>query len=103
MASSAYQNATPADQSLYQTALSQAKAQLVTNQTDYTSALDNFQRVINQLEHPSHPVYSHSASEEAPVRASQAKDHLSSASMGVTGAVMTAAVGVARLKQVKDN
>lgn len=35
--------------------------------------------------------------------ASQAKDHLSSASMGVTGAVMTAAVGVARLKQVKDN
>ena len=27
MASSAYQNATPADQSLYQTALSQAKAQ----------------------------------------------------------------------------
>ncbi|MBM6763860.1 hypothetical protein [Ligilactobacillus agilis] len=95
MASSAYQNATPADQSLYQTALSQAKAQLATNQTDDTSALDNFQRVINQLEHPSHPVYSHSAS--------QAKDHLSSASMGVTGAVMTAAVGVARLKQVKDN
>ena len=89
MASSAYQNATPADQSLYQTALSQAKAQLATNQTDYTSALDNFQRVINQL------VYSHSAS--------QAKDHLSSASMGITGAVMTAAVGVARLKQVKDN
>ena len=68
---------------------------MATNQTDDTSALDNFQRVINQLEHPSHPVYSHSAS--------KAKDHLSSASMGVTGAVMTAAVGVARLKQVKDN
>lgn len=35
--------------------------------------------------------------------ASQAKDHLSSASMGVTGAVMTAAVGAARLKQAKNN
>ena len=202
MASPAYQNATPADQSLYQTALSQAKAQLATDQADYTSALDNFQRVINQVEHPSHLVYSHTASEEeapasetvaseaetssqaptttasqaqattvlaanheeaAPLQsdfgklvteakatgnltavsqtmaefintpqgetataaatpsasqakpapatsqasekdsASQAKDHLSSASMGVTGAVMTAAVGAARLKQVKDN
>ena len=208
MASPAYQNAN-------QTALNQAKDQLATDQADYTSALDNFQRVINQVEHPSHLVYSHTASEEeapasettisqaatseasatvaseaetssqaptttasqaqattvlaanheeaAPLQsdfgklvteakasgnltavsqtmaefintpqgetataaatpsasqakpapatsqasekdsASQAKDHLSSASMGVTGAVMTAAVGVARLKQVKDN
>lgn len=215
MASPAYQNATPADQSLYQTALSQAKAQLATDQADYTSALDNFQRVINQVEHPSHLVYSHTASEEeapasetttsqaatseasatvaseaetssqaptttasqaqattvlaanheeaAPLQsdfgklvteakatgnltavsqtmaefintpqgetataaatpsasqakpapatsqvsekdsASQAKEHLSYASVGVTGAVMTAAVGAARLKQVKDN
>ena len=205
MASPAYQNATPADQSLYQTALSQAKAQLATDQADYTSALDNFQRVINQVEHPSHLFYSHTASEEeapaseasatvaseaetssqasttaaspaqatavlaanheeaAPLQsdfgklvteakasgnltavsqtmaefintpqgetataaatpsasqakpapatsqvsekdsASQAKEHLSYASVGVTGAVMTAAVGAARLKQAKNN
>ncbi|MDK6809255.1 hypothetical protein [Ligilactobacillus agilis] len=215
MASHAYQNATPADQSLYQTALSQAKTQLATDQADYTSALDNFQRVINQVEHPSHLVYSHTASEEeapaseattsqaatseasatvasetetssqaptttasqaqattvlaanheeaAPLQsdfgklvteakatgnltavsqtmaefintpqgetataaatpsasqakpalatsqvsekdsASQAKEHLSYASVGVTGAVMTAAVGAARLKQAKNN
>lgn len=64
MASPAYQNATSADQSLYQTALNQAKEQLATNQVDYTNALDNFQRVINQVEHPSHLVYSHTASEE---------------------------------------
>ena len=35
--------------------------------------------------------------------ASQAKEHLSYASVGVTGAVMTAAVGAARLKQAKNN
>lgn len=92
--SSIYQNATSADQSLYQTALEQAKSQLATSddsQVDYTNALASFQRVINQVTHPSHLVYSHTASEEMPVQASESAQATSESSSTATSEVSSQA------------
>ncbi|OXC10662.1 hypothetical protein AYP76_00900 [Ligilactobacillus agilis] len=52
------------------------------SQVDYTNALASFQRVINQVTHPSHLVYSHTASEEVPEQASESA-HVTSESSSI--------------------